>query len=28
LMWQNKVDAMISSIETQLKNPYKLKDDF
>jgi hypothetical protein len=28
LMWQNKVDDMIASIETQLKNPYKLKDDF
>lgn len=28
LMWQNKVDDMIVSIETQLKNPYKLKDDF
>jgi hypothetical protein len=28
LMWQNKVDDMITSIETQLKNPYKLKDDF
>jgi hypothetical protein len=28
LMWQDKVDVMISSIETQLKNPYKLKDDF
>jgi len=28
LMWQNKVDDMIVSIETQLKNPVKLKDDF
>lgn len=28
LMWQEKVDVMISLIETQLKNPYKLKDDF
>ena len=28
LMWQNKVDDLILAIETQLKNPYKLKDDF
>lgn len=28
LMWQNKVEAMVLAIETQLKNPYKLKDDF
>lgn len=28
LMWQNKVDDMVLAIETQLKNPYKLKDDF
>lgn len=28
LMWQNKVDDLVLSIETQLKNPYKLKDDF
>jgi hypothetical protein len=28
LMWQNKVDDMVVAIETQLKNPYKLKDDF
>jgi hypothetical protein len=28
LMWQNKVDDMVVAIETQLKNPYRLKDDF
>ena len=28
LMWQNKVDDMVLAIEAQLKNSYKLKDDF